>query len=743
MTRPESPTELNALQRFFYSHYVISGLRQCLGIMLVVAVAFYLHNALTGYVAGVGATIVAMIDRPAPWRNRIKEMLSGALLGALVVAMTGLALNHPIVLLVVMTAQAFFFSMLVVYGVRGATIGFACMTLAVLTMPATLSSDEVLDYTLLSLAGALAYLAYSMVSGYLMQLREQQQCLSVSLFATANYIKARSQMYDTNIHVDEGYRALMAAQTQMISSHEGLRDAALESMSRQNVQGKPKRLMVWNLMTDMVYLVDQIISTQTDYTLLHKTLAKSAVLAHMRGALETSACRLVKIAQAVNHPKHAKISSNGHASGRSSDLTTQGLDHLAALQAEILSMKETGFAAREAETYTLCVEIFRRLQRVDEIVAHMAAQTGLPANATPLNPSMLETSLERLMSSQSFDPKQFFSQLRLDTAPCRHALRVSLAVAIAMFAGMQLPEMRGHGYWIVLTVVVIMKPAFSLTQKRNKDRLAGTLMGCALAFVLLHISTEPDVLLGALIIASILSFVFTLSGNYLLFSAFLSMSILLLLHGLLPHPANLPTERAIDTVIGSLIALACSFVLPWWEAKSLPTLAANAIAANQRLLHTGITALKMQQLDPLAWQFARQSMFIAFSQFVQAFNRMMGEPPTRQAFVTEYSRLTVIVHVMAAEIVNVFNQTQGHQRAMDAVLHTLVNVNDALQTMDASTIDDINLATDPLNLANTSTDLTDSHDLSHALAQLQASTRSVIEIYNEIRTSNNREQGVA
>ena len=35
-----------------------------------------------------------------------------------------------------------------------------------------------------------------------------------------------------------------------------------------------------------------------------------------------------------------------------------------------------------------------------------------------------------------------------------------------------------HSYWILLTIVVILKPNFSMTKQRYNDRLIGTLIGC-------------------------------------------------------------------------------------------------------------------------------------------------------------------------------------------------------------------------------------------------------------------------
>ena len=49
-------------------------------------------------------------------------------------------------------------------------------------------------------------------------------------------------------------------------------------------------------------------------------------------------------------------------------------------------------------------------------------------------------------------------------------------------------------------------------------------------------------------------------------------------------------ERAIDTLIGCALALVCSYILPWWEARYLKPLA--AAAARQPRVPAGGHALR-------------------------------------------------------------------------------------------------------------------------------------------------------
>jgi len=126
---------LNRLQRFVYSHHFVGGLRRGAGVLVAfLLVSVFASDPSDGLIAGLGALCVALIDQPGPVKARLREMLGGLTLGVAAVGITGLASQNPLVLLVAVVAQGFFFSLFAVYGKRGSVIGMACLVLTVVTM---------------------------------------------------------------------------------------------------------------------------------------------------------------------------------------------------------------------------------------------------------------------------------------------------------------------------------------------------------------------------------------------------------------------------------------------------------------------------------------------------------------------------------------------------------------------------------------------------------------------------------
>jgi len=710
-----SSLRLSQFQRFVYSHHFVSGIRRGAGVVVAfVGCLLLTGNPNSALIAALGALCLAVIDQPGAFGVRIREMTGGMVLGALAVTFTGLASSNPILLWASVVGQTFVFSMFAVYGKRGSVIGLACLILTIVTMHTPLSPNEVLAHTLVSIGGALAYMLVSTLSSRPLQVREQEQSLSVALLSTADYIAARSDMYDMSTELDEMYRRLIACQSAMSEQHQAARDIILRSMSKSAVAKSPKRLIVWNVFIDMVNMLDMLVATHTDYALLRKTLGQSDTLIFMRDALFKMALELERIALAVTQERKLTRRNSVKA-------------ELRALEYEIETMKRDGFSQREPETYSLCIQILRRLRNVNRLVERMLSQTTRPSNADPLNPAQLDTSLSDFLSRQSFSPKLLSSNLRLDSPPFRFALRVSLAAAIGLGIGLAFPQISPHSYWIVLTIVFIMKPAFSLTKQRNQARLMGTLLGCALAFALLYMTVDPWILTAAMIASLIVGFSFMLV-NYLVASVFNTLTILIVLQFLFPQSFTLVAERALDTLVGSIVAFGCSYFLPWWESRSLPSLAQAAIRANTAYLKAGITLLgqtEQSSLSASAWPLARKNMLVAFSNFAEAFYRMMGEPAAKQRQVAEFNNLLIQTHIMAAEIASTIYQLQTLPQTPPQAIAYMNSLLQALETKDLA------LATAP---APSESDGDTPPDWLYPLKQMQRAVLNIIRESNATDT---------
>lgn len=167
----------------------------------------------------------------------------------------------------------------------------------------------------------------------------------------------------------------------------------------------------------------------------------------------------------------------------------------------------------------------------------------------------------------------------------RHAVRTAILVAgsdlVVRLVGFD------HGYWVSLTVLVVLRPDFSSTFQRAVLRVAGTVLGLVLATELLRWipggATSPTTLIALITLAY---FAMRLAGpaNVGPTAAALSALVvaLLALHGVAPRETVV--ARALATLVGGLLALGAAVVLPSWERERLPARLAELLAAYRAYL---------------------------------------------------------------------------------------------------------------------------------------------------------------
>ncbi|MFC7676190.1 FUSC family protein [Mycolicibacterium sp. GCM10028919] len=151
-------------------------------------------------------------------------------------------------------------------------------------------------------------------------------------------------------------------------------------------------------------------------------------------------------------------------------------------------------------------------------------------------------------------------QLSAESPVLRHAIRLGLAaglgVAIARVAEV------AHGYWIPLTVVMVLRPETAHTYTRCAGRVAGNVAGVIIATgiaLVLH----PAGLFAAVFAVVLLGVAYAVSGwGYVAVSAALAAAIVFFVD--VSGAASLATmgDRVLATLIGGVLAVLAHVALP-------------------------------------------------------------------------------------------------------------------------------------------------------------------------------------
>ncbi len=160
------------------------------------------------------------------------------------------------------------------------------------------------------------------------------------------------------------------------------------------------------------------------------------------------------------------------------------------------------------------------------------------------------------------------SSLAVDSAVVRHAARLALLVAgsdlVVRLAGVD------RGYWVSLTVLVVLRPDFGATLQRAVMRTAGTVLGLLLASELVHWLPGGGGWEVALVVLLTFSMRFAGPGNVALSAVALSGLVVVLLEISGVPAGQTVTDRALATLAGGALAVLASVLLPAWERRFTP-----------------------------------------------------------------------------------------------------------------------------------------------------------------------------
>lgn len=138
----------------------------------------------------------------------------------------------------------------------------------------------------------------------------------------------------------------------------------------------------------------------------------------------------------------------------------------------------------------------------------------------------------------------------------RHAAVMAASVGVVVYF-VQLYEVP-HGYWVAVTLTVVLRPLHDLTRTKARQRILGTVGGVVLALILAWLLPVWGVML-ALAACLVLMTSYALLGDYVRQVVFLTPAVVLL------APAGgvglIAAERALATLIGTLLAGALALLL--------------------------------------------------------------------------------------------------------------------------------------------------------------------------------------
>lgn len=622
---------------FLYSHYFSTGLRTATGVLGLTLLTLWATRLDIAMVVCIGALCTSLMDLPSPLRHKFNEMLASVLLGSAVTLLISLCAPVHWLLGIMVVAVSFFASMMVAFGRKGMPLQFAALFSMSLAMQTELQPLQALGHAALFMAGGLAYLCYAIVIAWVLRRRIKEQVLAEALYELALYVSTKAGFYDIHVDLNTQSNALIRRQVVLAERQQAARDLILRGRRSERDQ------VLVQVHYAMLDLYELVLATHTDYALLRRQFADADVLTWLRDLVAKGARDLESLAFAVT-------------SHRPSVQRVSYAPELKALAAALDDMESHPVGS---EAIALLRSSYSRISGMVGMIAqlHRATQPGTGdlqlASGADMTP---------FLTQQRYEFGVLRDNLRLDSPIFRFSLRVLLAVGTGLLLAEHLPY-TSHGYWIVLTIAVILKPTYSMTRQRRRDRVVGTLVGCGLTALLLHATRSPAVLLAFLFIATAAGPAFVqIKYRYAAIAA--SMQILLQISLLLPGSTHVVSERLLDTLVGAVIATLFSFVLPSWEYRSLPRLLRNVLQAGVAYIGAARDLLQARVESDFVYRLRRKQFTDHLAALSASLMRMQDEPPGKQRAVEEVNQFILQNYLVAAQVAAIRLLLRNHEATL-------------------------------------------------------------------------------
>lgn len=273
--------------------------------------------------------------------------------------------------------------------------------------------------------------------------------------------------------------------------------------------------------------------------------------------------------------------------------------------------------------------------------------------------SLKRESSNQFLTLQEYRFNVLLQNLSLKSTIFRHSLRLTFALVFGYLFGYFL-EIQ-NTYWILLTIIVIMRPSYGLTRLRTKDRIIGTLIGAAIALSIVSI-TQNIVVYSILAFSSLIFAVSLLQQNYKSAAALVTISIVFVYSLMNPDAYEVIQYRVLDTIIGAIIAIVTNYlILPTWEIDNQKQILVNALKMNKNYLLATQELYKNPDINKLHYNLARKEVFLAISNLNASFQRLTQDPKSKQKEFELVYEIVTINQTMVSAIASIGNFIINHK----------------------------------------------------------------------------------
>lgn len=636
--------KLKQLELFLKSTSFDRGIRIGVGIAVPFALLYFLGYSEYAPAVVVGTFLNAPGDIPGSIKRKVNAILVSILLTMVITTIILFSKPFLPLLLVVLSVISFAVSLISVYGFRASLVSFSGLLSMVLAFAIQKETPhEILVQVGLMGVGGLWYLLISLVFQKLAPQKDQNQLLSDTLLLIGDYLKLRAKLLTKKTKRDEILKQTFVLQNQINEKHETLRETLLVERKRSGrSRYEEKQLLIFLSTINIFELIE---AKHLDYTTIDRIFnERKEFLEASKKLNKVMGDHLIRLSELlIQNEKLPNKNILLDALSKANESITKYIDAVGLPEA-----REGALVLKNLYDYQeLLLQEIRAIRRVMANVKD-ASKVSLKRQDSSQFLTLQEYRLNVLIQNLSFDSKIF-----------RHALRLTIALVFAYVLGI-IFEIQ-NTYWILLTIIVIMRPSYGLTRERSKDRIIGTLIGAAIAVGIVLI-TQNVVIYSILAFVSLILAFSLIQRNYKSAAVLITISVVFVYSLINPDAFEVIQYRIIDTVVGAAIAVVANYLLfPSWEADNLKEVLLNTLKMNQNYLLATQTLYQDTSTFRLSYNVARKEAFLAISNLNAAFQRLTQDPMSKQKEFQLIYEIVTLNQTMISAIASIGNFVINHK----------------------------------------------------------------------------------
>ncbi len=633
---------LKLIKRFIVGTNFTNALKAAISAIIPVLIFSKLGYLEMGLTIALGALFTLPSDIPSNLKHKIKGIIVTVLFFSAANFLINLTYPYPIIFFPTFCILVFSLSMLAVYGQRATMVAFSSLLIISISFSHIHSGWEMIRHSLLLLSGGLFYLLISILFYYINPHRYTELQIEKCIHLTSKYLKLRGDLWELNSDRKEITKKQLILQVELNEVHENIREILIRNRTDYGSSNQNRKMLL--AFISLVEIMELAVSTSFDHNKLHEKFGEQP--------------KVLKTYQnlAYNLAKNLKSLSKKIRNRKTNPSKNDLNDVLCKFEIAINEYeKKLGKNASEGVLMLTNMSHYAEKQvgKIKNLEKIFTSNTKLK----DLNGREIE--FQKLITKDYYPISTLVENLSFSSLAFRHSLRITATLLIGFIIGKFLPFQ--NVYWILLTIVVIMKPGYGLTKERTFNRFLGTIIGGVIGFLVLSTGPGQLILGGLTIFFLILGLSFNPS-NYKIGTLFITLHVIFIFAILNPTDGDIVLYRILDTFVGaSLAILANYFFWPFWEFLNTNENIENSVKAiRDYLLQISIFYNNKQDINS-NYRLARNRAFIEIGNLMASFQRMLQEPKSKQNNLQQVYKITVINNAMLSSAASLGTYTQTHK----------------------------------------------------------------------------------